>query len=159
MAKSENAIMNSRYYTAPCAVIRVDFNHDHSLKALHWAAAVPPAAAVLDGAWADKLDAYFSGSLKDFHHPPSPCGTAFQQKVWQMIAQIPYGRVASYGEIARLIGSAPRAVGQACGKNPLPLIVPCHRVVSHNGLGGFSFGDEHSLAIKRWLLHHEGAQW
>ncbi len=59
-------------------------------------------------------------------------------------------------EIARQIGSAPRAVGGACGKNPLALVVPCHRVVAKSGLGGFSSGQAHALDIKRWLLHHEG---
>ena len=152
--------MYSRYYTAPCSVIRVDFDDNHSLLALNWAEVVPPWAEILSGHWADTLNAYFSGSLKQFAHPVSRNGTAFQQKVWQAIAQIPYGQVASYGDIARAIGSAPRAVGQACGKNPLPIIVPCHRVVSSSGLGGFSFGgDEASLAIKRWLLQHEGATW
>lgn len=82
-------------------------------------------------------------------------GTAFQRKVWKAIARIPFGKVKSYGEIAREIGSpgAARAVGAACGANPLPLFVPCHRVVASNGeLGGFSGG----LGVKKKLLRLEG---
>lgn len=152
--------MNCRYYIAPCSVIRLELEDNGSLRALHWADTLPPWAVLLEGEWRQRLDAYFAGNLRHFDHPVSPHGTAFQQRVWQAIATIPYGHTASYGDIARLIGSAPRAVGQACGKNPLPIIVPCHRVVGRHGLGGFSFGDEEqSLSVKRWLLQHEGATW
>jgi methylated-DNA-[protein]-cysteine S-methyltransferase len=83
-------------------------------------------------------------------------GTPFQRRVWNAIALIPPGRTRTYGEIARELGSAPRAVGQACGENPFPLAVPCHRVVSASGLGGFAHKDEgYLLAVKRWLLSHE----
>ncbi|MGD8812578.1 MAG: methylated-DNA--[protein]-cysteine S-methyltransferase, partial [Thioalkalispiraceae bacterium] len=85
-------------------------------------------------------------------------GTSFQQKVWKTMLNIPPGKVMSYGEIAKKLNSSPRAVGNACRANPLPLLVPCHRVVSQAGLGGY--GGETSgkrLAIKRWLLSHEGA--
>ncbi len=85
-------------------------------------------------------------------------GTAFQQRVWQAIAAIPLGQVASYGQIAGQIGSGPRAVANACGANSIPLIIPCHRVVAQNGLGGFMQGKENGLLIKRWLLAHEGVQ-
>ena len=90
-----------------------------------------------------------------------PAGTAFQQAVWAQIAQIPFGKTRSYQWIAGHIGSHPRPVGGACGKNPLPLLIPCHRVLSANGLGGFSMGGdaERSLAVKRWLLAHEGVAW
>ena len=106
--------------------------------------------------WQQRLDDYFSGRLKNFAWPISKSGTPYQQKVWQAIAEIPAGEVMSYQDIARKIGSAPRAVGGACGNNPLALVVPCHRVVATGGLGGFSSGEDNALAIKRWLLHHEG---
>lgn len=83
-------------------------------------------------------------------------GTMFQQRVWRMIAEIPPGRTRSYAEIARDLGSGPRAVANACGANPLPIIVPCHRVVASKGLGGFMQGADGGLSIKRWLLRHEG---
>jgi methylated-DNA-[protein]-cysteine S-methyltransferase len=84
-------------------------------------------------------------------------GSAFQQRVWAAITAIPCGKVRSYGELARLLASAPRAVGQACAANPYPLIVPCHRVVAAGGLGGFAGSREGFLpAIKRRLLAREG---
>lgn len=108
--------------------------------------------------WQQRLDDYFSGRLKNFAWPISKSGTPYQQKVWQAIAEIPAGEVMSYQDIARKIGSAPRAVGGACGKNPLALVVPCHRVVAKGGIGGFSSGEENALDIKRWLLRHEGVE-
>lgn len=86
-------------------------------------------------------------------------GSAFQRKVWAAIASIPRGTVRTYGQVASHIGSAPRAVGQACGANWFPLVIPCHRVTAAGGLGGFSHhDDEHGfhLSVKRWLLAHEG---
>ena len=85
-------------------------------------------------------------------------GTAFQQRVWQAIAAIPLGQTATYGQIASQIGSGPRAVANACGANNIPLIIPCHRVVAQNGIGGFMQGKENGLSVKRWLLAHEGVQ-
>ncbi|MDP3087817.1 MAG: methylated-DNA--[protein]-cysteine S-methyltransferase [Methylotenera sp.] len=85
-------------------------------------------------------------------------GTVFQQRVWQAIAAIPLGKTATYGQIAKQIGSGPRAVANACGANTVPLIIPCHRVVAQNGLGGFMQGKENGLSVKRWLLVHEGVQ-
>lgn len=94
-----------------------------------------------------------------FNLPLVPVGTAFQQKVWQVIAAIPGGAVLTYGDIARRIASAPRAVGQACGANWFPLLIPCHRVTAAGGLGGFAHHDDAAgfhLGVKRWLLAHEG---
>ena len=84
-------------------------------------------------------------------------GTAFQCKVWKKITAIPPGRTLTYNDIARVLRTAPRPVGGACGANRLPIVIPCHRVVSASGIGGFMRGGgEHALAIKRWLLRHEG---
>lgn len=85
-------------------------------------------------------------------------GTSFQQRVWQAIAAIPLRQVATYGQIASQIGSGPRAVANACGANNIPLIIPCHRVVAQNGIGGFMQGKDYGLSFKRWLLAHEGVQ-
>jgi methylated-DNA-[protein]-cysteine S-methyltransferase len=103
-------------------------------------------------------------SEPDFHFdlPLASVGTAFQQKVWKVIAAIPRGEVLTYGDVAKLIRSAPRAVGQACGANWFPLVIPCHRVTAAGGLGGFSHHDDETgfhLGVKRWLLRHEGAQY
>ena len=92
-----------------------------------------------------------------FDLPLAPRGTAFQQQVWRAISAIPSGTTLSYGAIARNLRSGPRAVGGACGANWYSLIVPCHRVLAANGLGGFGEGDAgFHLNIKRWLLAHEG---
>jgi methylated-DNA-[protein]-cysteine S-methyltransferase len=102
---------------------------------------------------------YFTQPDFNFDLPLEPVGTAFQQKVWQVIAAIPRGEVLTYGDVARRIGSAPRAVGQACGANWFPLVIPCHRVTAAGGLGGFANHDDATgfhLGVKRWLLGHEG---
>jgi len=95
-----------------------------------------------------------------FDLPLAAVGTLFQQRVWSVISGIARGSVRTYGQVASHIGSAPRAVGQACGANWFPLLIPCHRVTAANALGGFSNQtDEHGfhLGVKRWLLSHEGA--
>ncbi len=90
--------------------------------------------------------------------PLARCGTVFQQRVWDEIRRIAPGSTLTYGELARRLGSAARAVGQACANNPFPLIVPCHRVTAAHGLGGFAHAsDGWLLAVKRWLLAHEAA--
>ncbi|HEV7799791.1 MAG TPA: methylated-DNA--[protein]-cysteine S-methyltransferase [Burkholderiales bacterium] len=84
-------------------------------------------------------------------------GTPFQCRVWREISAIPAGRTLSYNDIARALRTAPRPVGGACGRNRVPIVIPCHRVIGASGLGGFMGGElEPSLAIKRWLLRHEG---
>ena len=105
---------------------------------------------------ASQIEAYFSNAHHDFNLPLVYIGTPFQRRVWQAISSIPCGRVLTYGDIAAQIGSGPRAVANACGANNLPLVVPCHRVVAKDGLGGFMQGDQHGLKIKTWLLKHEG---
>jgi methylated-DNA-[protein]-cysteine S-methyltransferase len=90
--------------------------------------------------------------------PLAPAGTHFQRRVWEQIAAIPAGRTLTYGEVATAIRSGPRAVGNACGANPYPIVVPCHRVVGANqGLGGFARQrGGFLLEVKKWLLRHEG---
>ncbi|HEY9148619.1 MAG TPA: methylated-DNA--[protein]-cysteine S-methyltransferase, partial [Gammaproteobacteria bacterium] len=89
--------------------------------------------------------------------PLQPPGTPFQQAVWQQLQRIPFGSVCTYGELARRLNSAPRAVAGACRANPLPLLIPCHRVVASNGVGGYlGQTSGHGLALKQWLLQHEG---
>ena len=101
-----------------------------------------------------QLDAYFAKRLRDFDLPLDPRGTPFQVDVWHMLQKIPYGATWSYADLARRIGrpDAVRAVGAANGRNPLPIVVPCHRVIGSNGkLVGFGGG----LPVKRWLLDLE----
>ena len=107
-----------------------------------------------------QLLAYIDDAQACFDLPVATNGTPFEDRVWREIAAIPAGQVRTYGAIATAIRSMPRAVGGACGRNPLPLLIPCHRVVAAGGrLGGFMGGKEHDpLAVKRWLLRHEGAR-
>ena len=97
---------------------------------------------------------YFSGERKEFELEISLAGTEFQRRTWQMLACIPYGQTWSYAELAKRVDSpkAVRAVGAANGRNPLPIVLPCHRVIGSNGsLTGFGGG----LPVKKWLLDHE----
>ncbi|MGQ0442382.1 MAG: methylated-DNA--[protein]-cysteine S-methyltransferase [Methylophilaceae bacterium] len=107
---------------------------------------------------ATQIAAYFADAHNDFNLPLVYQGTPFQRRVWQAISAIPRGQVLTYSDIAQQIGSGPRAVANACGANHLPLIIPCHRVVAKNGLGGFMQGDPNGLKIKKWLLKHEGVK-
>ena len=100
--------------------------------------------------------AYLQGPHQAFSLPAQLAGSAFQQKVWLAIYAIPLGQTRTYSELAAQLQSGPRAVANACGANRLPLLIPCHRVVAKNGLGGFMRGNKNGLPIKRWLLTHEG---
>jgi O-6-methylguanine DNA methyltransferase len=102
-----------------------------------------------------ELSAYFAGTRQDFTLALDLRGSSFHQRVWSALTTIPYGHTVSYGELARTLGApqAARAVGAACGANPVPIIAPCHRVLGSDGsLHGFGGG----LPLKAWLLRHEG---
>ncbi len=103
-----------------------------------------------------QLRAYFKNPQHKFDLPTKLDGTPFQLKVWQALCDIPPGAPLTYGQLAKKLNTAPRAIGGACGANPIPVIVPCHRVVSAGGLGGF-MGTRYlgPLNIKSWLLAHE----
>jgi methylated-DNA-[protein]-cysteine S-methyltransferase len=103
-----------------------------------------------------QIEAYLRNADSRFLLPLRAAGTDHQRRVWQAIAGVPAGKTLSYGELAAAIGSSPRAVGQACAANPLPLVVPCHRVVARDGDGGFMGRRAgFALSVKRWLLAHE----
>jgi methylated-DNA-[protein]-cysteine S-methyltransferase len=102
----------------------------------------------------DQLDAYFAGELREFDLPLAPAGTPWQRAVWDALKEVPYGTTMSYGELAARLGrpTASRAVGAANGRNPISVIVPCHRLIGSNGaLTGYAGG----LERKAWLLQHE----
>ena len=131
------------------------FEEEDVLLALEFGRAPEPEETPLLAAARDQLDAYFDGKLTDFDLPLAPAGTAFQQAVWRAMRNIPFGSVRTYGAIAAEIGSAARAVGGASARNPIPIIIPCHRVVGSNGaLTGYS-GCE-GITTKRALLRLEG---
>lgn len=101
-----------------------------------------------------QLGAYFDGRLTRFDLPLAPAGSPFECRVWGAMRHIPHGQTRSYGELAHAIDSGPRAIGRACGRNPIPIVIPCHRVLGRSGLGGYSGGD--GLGTKRKLLALEG---
>ena len=118
---------------------------------------IPDATLLDDGPFREarrQLEAYFAGELRDFTLELAPRGTLFRQKVWRALLDIPYGATASYGELAAQIGlpQAARAVGLANGRNPISIVIPCHRVIGKSGaLVGYGGG----LERKQWLLDHE----
>ena len=106
---------------------------------------------------AQQLDAYFYCDLRTFDLPLAPAGTAFQQSVWEEMLRIPYGRTCSYADMARELDSGPRAIGGACARNPIPIIIPCHRVLaSGQRIGGYS--SPGGLDTKQFLLQLEGVR-
>jgi len=102
------------------------------------------------------LEAYFSTDRLPGLPALKPAGTVFQQRVWSEVAHVPWGECITYAELAQRLGSAPRAVGGALRANPIPILIPCHRVVAASGLGGYAGASELGQARKRWLLRHEG---
>ena len=149
--------MPSRAVETPIGTLGL-VGSEAGLSRVLWSANGLPAesCAVLEAA-AAQLDAYFGGDLIEFDLPLDLDGTDFQRQCWLALATIPYGQTVSYGEQARRLGLGPdaaRAVGAANGQNPLPLVLPCHRVIGADGsLTGFGGG----LDTKRFLLEHEGA--
>jgi methylated-DNA-[protein]-cysteine S-methyltransferase len=119
------------------------------------AAAVSPRTALGEKA-ARQLEAYLASPDARFDLPLLIEGTRFQRRLWAALCEIPRGQTLTYGELARRLDAEPRAVGQACGDNRLPIVIPCHRVVAANGIGGFAHATGgYLLEAKRWLLAHE----
>lgn len=128
-----------------------------AIVALDWGArASAPESTPLLAEAVRQIRAYLAGRLKRFELPLALTGSPFQAQVFEAMRAIPYGRVMSYGDLARAVDSAPRAIGGACGANPAPILVPCHRVIASGGrLGGYS--GHGGVATKRFLLRIEGA--
>lgn len=126
------------------------FEQDGAIVSLEWGwVPYQDPSPLLEGAQ-EQLQAYFDGALKAFDLPLAPAGTAYRRLVWRALCDIPYGETRSYQGIAALVGGSARSVGQANGHNPIPLIIPCHRVVATTHIGGYSGGE--GLPTKRWLL-------
>lgn len=140
-----------------CLGIRCDDIQIHRIAFLEAGTDVAPTNALAKDA-ALQLRAFLADADFQFSLPLRPSGTAFQRRVWAQIAAIPGHQTRTYGELAKALHNAPRAVGQACGANPFPLVVPCHRVIATGGgLGGFARQrGGFLLDVKRWLLAHEG---
>ena len=124
--------------------------------ALDWGTAVVESDTPVLAAAARQLNAYFYCELRRFDLPLAPAGTTFQQAVWKVMRAIPYGKTRSYADLARQLDSGPRAIGGACGRNPMPILIPCHRVLaSGDRIGGYT--SPGGLETKRFLLQLEGA--
>jgi methylated-DNA-[protein]-cysteine S-methyltransferase len=133
------------------------YEQDGKIAALDYGRAGRDSPTPLLLAAAQQLDAYFYCGLKTFHLPLAPAGTAFQQSVWEEMRRIAYGRTCSYADLARELDSGPRAIGGACARNPIPIIIPCHRVLaSGQRIGGY--GSPGGLDTKRFLLQLEGVR-
>jgi methylated-DNA-[protein]-cysteine S-methyltransferase len=146
--------MQSLAMSSPVGRLTIDAA-DGAIVAIRWADGPAGDTSPLLAEVLRQLEAYFAGRLHQFNLPLAPAGSPFQQRVWAAMQAIPYGQTRSYADLAETVDSAPRAIGGACGRNPIPIVIPCHRVVARGGLGGYS-GDG-GLATKCALLQLEGA--
>jgi methylated-DNA-[protein]-cysteine S-methyltransferase len=146
--------MPSLSIPSPIGQLTIDELAD-AIVAIRWADAPSGNGSPLLAEAARQLAAYFDGRLCDFALPLAPAGSPFETSVWSAMRAIPYGETRNYGDLAEAVGSAPRAVGGACGRNPIPIVIPCHRVLAKAGLGGYSGAG--GLATKQRLLALEGA--
>jgi len=151
------AAVQSCVIDSPVGRLAVTASNAHLLR-ITWTTAplAPPPQGSLLAHAAEQLGDYFARKRRVFDLPLHPSGSAFQCRVWQAMQRIPYGETISYGALAAQVDSVARAVGGACGANPIPIVIPCHRVLAGGGrLGGFSGGK--GTATKRALLAHECA--
>ncbi len=146
--------MPSLSIPSPVGQLTID-EEDDAIVSIRWADARDGNGSPLLTEAARQLDAYFAGKLSHFDLPLAPAGSLFESRVWLAMQLIPYGETRSYGDLASAVGSAPRPVGRACGRNPIPIVIPCHRVLARGGLGGYSGAG--GLATKQRLLALEGA--
>ena len=146
--------MPSLSIPSPVGQLTID-EEDDAIVAIRWADEPAGNGSPLLAEAARQLDAYFAGQRSHFDLPLAPAGSPFEARVWSAMQLIPYGETRSYGDLASMIGSAPRPVGRACGHNPIPIVIPCHRVLARSGLGGYS--GQGGLVTKQRLLALEGA--
>lgn len=132
------------------------FEDEATIVALEWGWVAEQTRTTLLDRAVGQLDAYMNSELQHFDLPLAPRGTEYQRAVWQALIEIPFGEICSYRAIAARIGGSPRSVGQANGRNPIPIIIPCHRVVAESHIGGYSGGG--GLSTKHWLLALENPQ-
>ncbi len=146
--------MNSLSISSPIGNLVLD-EEGGAIVAIGWSNRRAGNGSPLLAEAARQLDAYFAGTLTAFDLPLRPGGSEFETRVWVAMQDIPYGETRSYGDLAAITHSAPRAVGRACGRNPIPIVIPCHRVLGKGWMGGYSGAG--GLDTKRALLELEGA--
>jgi len=152
----ETASMTCRIIASPVGAIAISADDDAlvSIDMLGESARPDDVRHPLLDEAAEQLAAYFDGRLRKFDLPIAPPSTKRGNELRAAIVAIPYGEVANYGEVARKASSGPRAIGQACRRNPLPIVIPCHRVIAAGGKIGYYSGGS-GVATKRYLLNHE----
>ena len=146
--------MNSLSMSSPVGDLVLDEDRD-AIVSIRWAARRAGNGSPLLAEAARQLEAYFAGELKDFDLPLGPTGSEFERRVWAAMQDIPYGETRTYGDLAAATQSATRAVGRACGRNPIPIVIPCHRILGKGWMGGYSGSG--GLRTKEALLELEGA--
>ncbi|MAM68624.1 MAG: methylated-DNA--[protein]-cysteine S-methyltransferase [Pseudomonadota bacterium] len=148
--------MASVSFRSPIGPISVHAKDNH-IAVVGWRNVDNPEPTPLLRDAVSQLKAFFAGDLTEFDLPLSPEGTDFQKRVWETMYTIPYGKTWSYGELASRVGTAARAVGGACGTNPIPIIIPCHRVLAANGRSG-GYSGRGGLKTKTALLDIENCK-
>lgn len=146
--------MNADWIDSPVGPLTV-WEIDGAVVRLDWCATKEGSGSVVLDQALRELKEYFQGSEAGFSVPLRPRGNEFQQQFLTLLSAIPFGQTRTYGEMARELGASAQAIGQACGANPIPVIIPCHRVLGADGLGGFSGAG--GVEAKVTLLKHEGA--
>ncbi len=146
--------MPSASLTTPLGALCVTEEHG-AITSLAWHDAFLPDDTPLLRSALEQLSAYFAGDLTTFDLPTRVGGSDFQRQVCAAIAAIPHGQTRTYGELSKALKAPAQAIGTGCGGNPIPIIIPCHRVLGTSGLGGFS--GKGGVETKVWLLRHEGA--
>ncbi len=146
--------MNSLSISSPVGDLVLTEQND-AIVAIRWGEAPGANGSALLAEAARQIEAYFAGRLHDFDLPLRPAGSDFELRVWAAMQDIPYGETRCYGDLAGVTHSAPRAVGRACGRNPIPIVIPCHRVLGKGWMGGYSGSG--GVATKEALLTLEGA--
>ncbi len=141
-------------FTTPVGVLEIEHDEHFIYTSSFTQKAVASPANELTSLISHELNAYFADPHYRFQLSLKPQGSAYQQEVWNALLVIPVGRTLTYGELALKLQSSPRAIGQACKRNPLALFIPCHRVVGKNDLGGY-MGNPQAISYKKSLLAHE----
>ncbi|MDR3441579.1 MAG: methylated-DNA--[protein]-cysteine S-methyltransferase [Legionella sp.] len=142
------------FFTTPWGMLKVEHDEHFIYRSFFTNESGTPAQHPLSNLIQSELSAYYLNPNHRFQLPLKPQGSSHQQKVLNALLVIPVGRTLTYGELSSKIQSSPRAVGQACRRNPLALFIPCHRVVGKNDLGGY-MGDPNAVSYKKSLLAHE----
>lgn len=149
-----NAKLIRSIFTTPFGMLEIVHDEHFIFNSSFTQKAITPIQNALAQLISSELNAYFSDPHHRFQLPLKPHGSTYQQKVWNALLVIPVGRTLTYGELALKLQSSPRAIGQACKRNPLALFIPCHRVVGKNDLGGY-MGNVEAISYKEALLSHE----